>query len=270
MPTFSRAGWQFGITLSNVLNEAKSYARLSDYNHLGASDTERQTRVAEYVNQAILEFLEENPSLGESSATINLVDGTSAYSIASNVATLNQQDILRIEFSDTTAGGSYLYKPLGYLERAGVMQLPPQWRNGTTKRAYPAYWAFSGDGTNIEFYPTPGDSNRDVRVIFRQRPTAITQANVASPTGVTISEVPIPAQRAISMRVATLIANPITTQNIDKLNEEFERERVRMQRRISTAFAQVQTGADEQRPNSVIDSHRLFQGLKPLGRERYY
>lgn len=262
MTTFLYAGWQFGPSLADVLNEARAIARLADYNHLGTTDAERTARVAEYVNQAVEEFLEENPALGIKAATLTFVSGTNSYSLATAASDLHERDILRIEFNAESDGASRELQVIPFVDRAGMVQLPTEWRNGSMTRPYPQYWSFDDDGSNIVFYPTPSDSTRTVSIIYRQRYTAMTAANVATPSTTALGEIPTPFKRLIALRLATMLANPISSQNLGLLGEEYERERARSQRRIAITFASSQPGqSGESRPDRVIDRHGLFAGM---------
>ncbi len=72
MPLFTFAGWSFGPLLADVLAEARALAFVTDYDHLGDDTSARTTRMAEIVNRAISEFLEDNVALGQASLSLPL------------------------------------------------------------------------------------------------------------------------------------------------------------------------------------------------------
>ena len=205
MPTNAFGGWASGVNLQNLLNEAKLQARLANYNHLGADAAARNLRVADIVNRAIEEFLERNPGVGLGTANIDLVNLDNSYVIPTD---LHGVTIQKVYFQDTGTDGINDLRELDYLSPAGVEGLPRNWVNGDLKDPWPQYWGYNNDASEILFYPTP-DGTKDVTLVYRKEPTAITEANVASPGAVTVGEIPTRFQGVVALKIAAEFAKPI-------------------------------------------------------------
>lgn len=254
MPTLSYAGWQFGPLLTDVLSEVKALTRLAAFDHIGS------TQVAAYINQAVEEFLEENPALGSKSATLSLVADTSAYALSSAASDLFESHILRIEFNDTGAG-DYINKLIEFRDRNGMLQLPQSWRNGTYTAPYPEIWSFDDDRSDLIFLPTPSDSTRTVKIVYRQRPTAITSGNVDTPGSTVIGEIPKRFKSLIAARVAYYVAQMIGGLDLSDVVNIYETERAVAQRRIAEVEAIYASGQKSRFAPGIIASDKVFAGL---------
>lgn len=205
MTTLSYGGYGSGTNLLNLLNEAGIYSQFGgNYAHLGSDSTAQTTRMAEIVNRAIEEFLDANPILGLTTASLAMVAGTQSYSIP---ATTRALDIRRIYYADSGADASYDLKDLTYLSADQVRNLPLSWINGEQTWTQPLSWGFNATASQIVLYPMPAGTYT-LTVEYRAAPTAITVANIGTPTSVTIGEVPSRWQYVLALRVAADIAAP--------------------------------------------------------------
>jgi hypothetical protein len=232
----AHGGWPSSFTLDALLDDALACAKYANYNHLGVNDTDRQTRVSEIVNRALEEWLEANPQLSRTTTTINVVSGTSGYNIP---ADLHGLAIAKVTNSDSGSDTFRDLLALDFLTPGDVAALPADWRNGETTADRPSHWALNDGATQIVLYPEPSASNTLV-VHYRTEPTAITQANVASPTGTTISVVPTRFMRVVALRVAAEIVEPNNPGEAGALWALYRERLGEAQKRLIRVLAQFQ------------------------------
>lgn len=87
MPRFAFAGWSFGPLLADTLDEARALSFTTDYDQLGDTTAARMARLAEIVNRALSEFLEENVALGQASISVDLPSASGWQRIQGTVQT---------------------------------------------------------------------------------------------------------------------------------------------------------------------------------------
>lgn len=209
MATYEYGGWVFGVNLQNLLNEALYvHAAMINYDHLGADSTAYQTRVSEFVNQAIADYLRVNPSVGISTEDVSVSADTQTYDlpVTSTVADYLEHDITKIIWDVADTDEAYAGKALIYLSQPEIERLPATWLNGDLTTDYPPYWGFDSDGDQFSLYPCPSMDNT-LTVYFRPKYTLITQANVNSPSAVSISEIPTLHARILALHVASKICS---------------------------------------------------------------
>lgn len=173
MPTLSFGGWAFGILAVDWFNQAKTAARLFNYDHLGANDAERQARIAEMMNRVIDEMIEANPDLARTTATYALPNaddfGENVLAIPTD---MRGQDIITVDFVDETQGYRRL-EHCFFIDNYGWQQLPVTWRNGTVTVRNPTYWTWDETAENLVFAPYPNDTTSEVQVTYRQKASVI-------------------------------------------------------------------------------------------------
>lgn len=201
MTAFTFGNMTFGLNLEALLNEAKAYARIAGYAALGTSTTAQNTLAAGYVNQAMDWFLAAAPRLGLKTANQAVVSGTMGYAVP---ADMQDAEIKRIYYSDTGSDETWDLYELEYLNSLELSRLEASARNGTETAEHPWAWGYNKDRTQVEFYPMPSAS-QTVVIEYRQKPTQITYSNVASPSSVTISEIPARFGRVMAVKVASLL-----------------------------------------------------------------
>ncbi len=181
MPGFSFGGFEFGVILLDLMNEVRWRARLSNLNQLddptGSDSTAANERWAECINRAIEEFLETNPVLGRAISTIVLASGTTVYPIPSD---LHGVGIAAVRYEDSGSDPAYDNRQIDFITYAEYLNLPLSWRNGDVTVPRPMLVTADPGWANLIFIPFP-DSSRNVIVDYRQEPTKVTAAAIATP-----------------------------------------------------------------------------------------
>lgn len=259
MTTYAHGGWSFGVSLEDLLDRAIVHAQVgssSPYKHLGDDDTSRQTRVAEIVNEIVEAVTQANPGLGVSTTDdeVSVVSGTREYSIPSS---LHGIEIDRIQYKDGQ-DSSIDTKILEHFTRSRALnQLPIGWRNGENTAKYPMAWSLNEDRSKIVLYPEPSTSST-LEVYYRPAPTAVTQANVASPSGVTLSEIPVIFARVYALGIAWRIAEYVDTARSEVLRQRYREELMVMQRELVTLPAgMTPRGSGRDYPNRAVAQDTL-------------
>lgn len=272
MTTYALGGWSFGVTLESLLDEARAYAKLGSasigYAHLGTTSTIQQTRVAEFVNRSIEEITEKNPILGISATagTISLVSGTTEYAIPT---TLHGLAIKKLRFQDASPDVQYDLREIPYWGQSKVSQLPPEYKNGEASADFPEGWSFNETGAKVRFYPKPSNSSVVVEVFFRAEPTEVTQANVASPSAVTLSEIPVRFRDVYALRIAMDLLEPENTERAEWLRIKYSgvpRDPTRpgrlreMQRTLANLLPANKAGSrDDSMPTATMNEREMFR-----------
>lgn len=237
MTTYAFGGWTFGVNLQDLLNRAKTLARISSYAHLGADSTEWNARVAEFVREAVWRFILDNPAIGKSSATISVVADTQSY----NVPTAMLGALVdRVAFADSGSDADYDNRTIRVLTPAQVAQLPVTWINGEAEDDHPLACAFNDTAAQLTFYPMPSAAHT-VNVTYQAKETTITSANVGSPSGVTIGELPTLAMPIVARRIAADLAEGINEERRAELLASYEVEKTQFQQDVNRTPAAGRT-----------------------------
>jgi hypothetical protein len=262
MATYALGGWQFGVNLEDLLNEAMQvHADIDQYRKAGDDDTNRQERVAAIVNHAIEEFIEQNEAIGWTTITQAVTSASNTYTVPT---TLHGLFVPLLYWADSGSEPEYDLRQLTYLSRADVEQLPPSDYNGDTTAEYPDRWSFNDSGASFVLYPYPSAS-KTLTIKYRQRPTEVSTANIASPSGVTVSELPKRAQRCVAMRIAADLIKLSDPARAQSLMGEWQTELETCKRLFSHTPAATQSG----KAKGLFNYHSAFR-FEPGSNSRRY
>jgi len=202
MPTVAVGGLSGGINLGSLLAQAKTLAGITDFERMGQTPAEQTALLADIVNRAVGEFLEQNPRLLLTTGELSLGASAMSYGLP---ATLHELALRRIYYSNTGSDPEHDLAELSFLDGAGVAALDEDERNGQTTADYPDKWGFDPAANKVLIYPKTTTA-RTLVMEFQQAPTAITAANIATPDAVTIGEVPGKCLHALALRVGWELA----------------------------------------------------------------
>ena len=258
MTAFAFGKWTFGVNLEDLLERAKFLARVSNYDHLSTVAATAQKRVAEICREAIWDFLNANPALGLTTATISLVASTQSYAVP---ATLAGCYIEQVAFTDTGSDGGYDGATIPLITPSEVAGLPLNMISGEATSDRPQFCALDITGANLAFYPMPSEA-RSVTVTFRAAETTITAANVASPTGVTVAELPTLGMEAAACYIGAGLASGINDDQRAGLMGRYSEELLKVQKMINRTLAASR--ADNIAPDALgpVSTGNLFGSME--------
>lgn len=199
MATLTHGKLTFGVNLGTWLNDAKTYAKIADYNSLGTSAGIRSAFLARHVNRIVEDVLRLNPLLGNARAELSLSSGeTRIYDLPSD---LHGVDIYTLQFEQTTGLGDAI--PVHYVRRD---QMRKYLDASTTQILAGAYEAsLTDDGVDLEVWPEP-PSGMDLIAYYRVKHTALTTSNVDTPDAVSVTELPVDSGDYVALKLAEVLA----------------------------------------------------------------
>lgn len=184
MPLLSFGGWDFGVPLANLMQQAMNLARVYTFNNLGGNNVYLQNqRIAEMVNWTIQKLLEANPDLAKAEDTISMPNagaGVLGTNVVAIPATMYGQDVTTMQFTDNQQNQYTKSTQCLYLDRNGVLMLPITWQNGTYTARNPAYWSWDENSKNQMFWPFPNSTSCQITRTYRIKPTPVV-ANYTGP-----------------------------------------------------------------------------------------
>lgn len=249
-----------GFTLDALIDDTLALAKYGNYDHLGTVAADRQTRLAEIINRGIEEWLEAVPQLSRTTTTVSVVSGTSAYSIP---ADLHGLAIRKITNYDSGTHATRDLRALDYLSPGEVAALPADWRNGEFTMDYPEHWGLNDTFSQIVLYPEPSSSNTLI-VHYRTEPAVVTQAQVAAPTGTTISVVPTRFMRVLALRVAAEMVEPNNPAEAADLWGKYRERLAAAQTRLMRVLAQFKPRqSDAPARIGGVGIGNLFRNFRP-------
>ena len=240
MATLIHGALPFGVNLESLLNEAKVYADVDSYQKLGTSTDTRNTFVADAVNRIIEDFLDMNPWLGNAVTELT-VDGTYDY-LFDLPATLRGMEIykLRIEMDSNQTTSI----PVTWIGRRRLRNYE---RDGDTVQTFGQQFEASlvEAGDQIRIYPAP-PSGAVVVAYHGVEPAVIDKDDVATPTAVSLPELPVCSLRWAALMLASRLVEPLDKKGeaMAELLSRAADELIRVRRKINGAI-----GAIGERPN---------------------
>lgn len=273
MTTYARGGFSFGVNLETLLDRAAFEARLGSsgnrYGQLGATTTQQNTRVAEIVNDVIRELTVKNPIFGVSGTPdqITLSTSTNTYAIPT---TMQGVGIRRVQFDTNQANAWYSDREIPFWDVMQVDQLNPIYKSDQwTTYSYPEGCSFDETGENIVFYPWPALDGVIVNVYFRAKATSVTAANIASPSSVTVGEIPTDFAQVYAQFIAYRMVEGWKFDRAAELkldlfgvrgNPDQPGSLLEMQREIAQTMAFQKSGnRDNAMQNQVLNENQLFR-----------
>lgn len=234
MTTITHGKVAFGVNLGSLLSDAKVHAELSGYEKFGVDATARSNFVAHTVNKVIEKFLDAVPVLG-SKATELTVDGSRSdlFDLPSDLRGMEFYD-LRIEFDDNDDESVPVY----FGSKTRMRRVP---RNGDSLPSFGESYegSLTESGTQIRIYPKP-PSGSTVVLYHSVQPTAISAANVDSPDGVTIDELPTYARDWAAYTLAAKFAKPVHGREVAKgLEDDADMEMEEVYRKVAGAIGSL-------------------------------
>lgn len=264
MTAFTLGKWAMGVNLAGLMSEFGVLCRIGSdptkaYAFIDKTAQTAQTLVAGKVNEAIEDYLTQNPRIGGKTGTeFTLTAGTTGYTVPSD---MRRMDIRRLYFGASNDNGAYDLMQLVYFNRGQYPMFPPPEINGTTQVTWPHWWTWSIDGTEVELYPTPGTPTVYMVIEYRQAASAITYSNIASPSSVSIGEIPTRHQRVLALYVAKELVRfiPDRTAMVDKYETQYQAALLKAQDEVADALAEDQLVGSNERPTMAnIDTGRLW------------